>query len=111
MSERNTTPTEFNPDDIAALDVELKVGILGTVNDEGLPHLTMISSLRPYSPCGLVWGQFTEGLSKRYVRENPKTGFLIMSLEKQVWRGKAALYVHRLLEWRTRLLYLFLKPG
>lgn len=84
---------EFSQDDISALDVELKVGILGTVNDQGLPHLTMISSLRPYAPKNLVWGQFTEGLSKEYIQRNPKAGFLIMSLDKQVWRGKA-LFTH-----------------
>ena len=80
---------KFTAQDIQDLDVELKVGILGTVNEGGLPHLTMISSLRPYAEDGLVWGQFTEGLSKLYVRQNPKTGFLIMSLDRQIWRGKA----------------------
>jgi len=80
---------KFTLQDIQDLDVELKVGILGTVSENGLPHLTMISSLRPYAETGLVWGQFTEGLSKKYVRQNPKTGFLIMSLDRQIWRGKA----------------------
>jgi hypothetical protein len=89
METNRTEITVFNPEDIQDLDVELKVGILGTVTPEGLPHLTMISSLRPYAPRGLVWGQFTEGQSKSFVRQNPKTGFLIMSLDKQVWRGKA----------------------
>lgn len=80
---------QFAEQDIRDLDVELKVGILGTVNEDGLPHLTMISSLRPYAENGLVWGQFTEGLSKQFVHQNPKTGFLIMSLDRQIWRGKA----------------------
>lgn len=79
----------FTQADIRDLDVELKVGILATVTDTGLPHLTMISSLRPYKADGLVWGQFTEGLSKGYIQENPKAGFLIMSLDKCVWRGTA----------------------
>jgi hypothetical protein len=93
MESRNAIQTTFTQADIQALDVELKVGILGTVNAAGLPHLTMISSLRPYSAQGLVWGQFTEGLSKAFIRQNPKAGFLIMSLDKQVWRGKA-LFTH-----------------
>ncbi len=80
---------EFSQQDIQSLDVELKVGILGTVSETGLPHLTMISSLRPYAQRRLVWGQFTEGLSKQYIRQNPKTGFLIMSLDRRLWRGKA----------------------
>ena len=93
MDQRNAIQKPFSPEDIQTLDVELKVGILGTVNGAGLPHLTMISSLRPYSAQGLVWGQFTEGLSKKFIRQNPKAGFLIMSLDRQMWRGKA-LFTH-----------------
>jgi len=93
MDKHNNIQKTFSQEDIHSLDVELKVGILGTVNDAGLPHLTMISSLRPYSAQGLVWGQFTEGLSKKFIRQNPKTGFLIMSLDRQMWRGKA-LFTH-----------------
>ncbi len=37
----------------------------------------------------LTFGQFTEGLSKEYVRRNQRTGFLVMSLQKEVWRGMA----------------------
>ena len=87
--ETNKNAANFSVQDIQDLDVELKVGILGTVNPDGMPHLTMISSLRPYAESGLVWGQFTEGLSKQNVRQNSKTGFLIMSLDRRVWRGKA----------------------
>jgi len=89
MTMNKKLDTQFTQADIHDLDVELKVGILATVTDTGLPHMTMISSLRPYAANGLVWGQFTEGLSKGYIQENPKAGFLIMSLDKQVWRGTA----------------------
>jgi hypothetical protein len=41
----------------------------------------------------LSFGQFTEGLSKNYLLNNPKTGFLIMGLDKNLWRGKAT-YTH-----------------
>lgn len=79
----------FLEKDIESQNVELKVGILGTVNPDGYPHLTMISTLQACSPTRLVWGQFTEGLSKGFIRQNPKTTFLVMTLDKQVWRGKA----------------------
>jgi hypothetical protein len=79
----------FSDEDIRDQQVELKVGILGTVNPDGLPHLTMVSTLQACSPKQLVWGQFTEGLSKSFIRENPKAGFLVMTLDKKVWRGKA----------------------
>ena len=79
----------FSEQDIEDQRLELKVGILGTVNPEGLPHLTMISTLQACSPTQLVWGQFTEGLSKSYIRDNPRAGFLVMTLDKKLWRGKA----------------------
>jgi len=84
-----TTRPAFSDSDIDRLNVPMKIGLLATVNGEGLPHLTLISTLQPCQPRQMAWGQFTEGLCKRFVRENPKTGFLIMTLDKQLWRGKA----------------------
>ena len=85
--------TTFSPEDIQALEPALKIGILATVNDDGLPHLTLISSLKANTPTQMTWGQFTEGLSKSFIRTHPKVGWLIMTLDKQLWRGKAT-YTH-----------------
>lgn len=81
--------TEFSPADIKALEPMMKVGLLATVNKEGLPHVTLVSSLRANTPTQVIWGQFTEGLSKKHILQNPKAGFLVMTLDKQLWRGKA----------------------
>jgi hypothetical protein len=81
--------TTFTEDDIRNLEPSMKIGILATVNPDGLPHLTMISSLKASSPNQLCFGQFTEGSSKTHILENPKTGWLIMTLERQIWRGVA----------------------
>jgi hypothetical protein len=89
MSESIEILKTFSEQDIASQNIELKVGILGTVNPDGLPHLTMISTLQACSPTQVAWGQFTEGLSKKHIRENPKAAFLVMSLDKNLWRGKA----------------------
>jgi hypothetical protein len=83
------THTSFSARDIDALAVPLKVGLLATVNPEGLPHLTLIASLQANTPTQMIFGQFVEGLSKAQIHENPKAGFLIMTLDKQLWRGKA----------------------
>lgn len=66
----------------------MKIGMLATVTPEGLPHLTLLSSLQASTPTQMIFGQFTEGVSKQYIRENPKTAFLIMTMAKEVWRGK-----------------------
>jgi hypothetical protein len=81
--------TTFTQADIKALEPMLKIGLLATVNPEGLPHLTLISSLRANTPGQMIFGQFVEGMSKQQIREHPKVGFLIMTLDKELWRGKA----------------------
>ncbi len=81
--------TTFSSEDIQSFANPLKIGILATVNPEGLPHLTLISTLQACGPGQMTWGQFMEGQSKAYIRENPKVGFLVMTLDKSVWRGKA----------------------
>ena len=83
------TYTAFSDEDILAMQPAMKIGLLATVNPEGLPHLTLITTLMSCAPTQLSWGQFTEGLSKQFILQNPKTGFLVMSLDKQMWRGKA----------------------
>jgi hypothetical protein len=85
--------TTFSDADTEGLALQMKVGILATVNDEGLPHLALLASLRAAAPAVLTFGQFTEGLSKEYIRRNPRTGFLVMSLQKDVWRG-TAMFTH-----------------
>jgi hypothetical protein len=90
----NTQPlTAFSAEDIQNTQPAMKIGLLATVTPEGLPHVTMISSLMAYAPDQLCFGQFTEGLSKKHILTHPKVGFLIMSLNKELWRGKAS-YTH-----------------
>jgi hypothetical protein len=90
MSDRRNIYTSFSEADMRSFEPEMKIGLLATVNGEGLPHITLISTLRAVMPTEVVWGQFTEGLSKKFVRNNPKTAFLIMTLDRVLWRGKAS---------------------
>ncbi len=83
----------FDPAETGAFEVEAKVGLLATVNPEGLPHISLISSMQAKDPTRLIWGQFSEGQSKLHVRQNPLVGFLIMTLDRNLWRGKA-LWTH-----------------
>lgn len=85
--------TTFSPADIESTQPAMKIGLLATVTPEGLPHVTMLSTLMACGPAHLSFGQFTEGFSKKHILNNPKAGFLIMSLDKNLWRGKAA-YTH-----------------
>ena len=105
------TKKQFSPEDIEAFKPESKVGLLTTVNEAGLPHITLITTIQASSTKEIVWGQFTEGKSKENVLKNPKTGFLIMTLDKNLWRGKALwreskkegpeyIYFNKLPMWR-----------
>lgn len=60
-------------------DIMLK--LVSTIDKRGWPHITMISSNRIISNNELVWGAFTEGLSKKYVKENPKQGIFYMTAD------------------------------
>jgi hypothetical protein len=71
--------TSFSEADIQSTQPALKVGLLATVTPEGLPHITLLSSLMACSPTQLSFGQFTEGTSKKHILNNPKAGFIIRS--------------------------------
>ena len=81
--------TAFSEEDITGTRPEMKIGLLATMDSEGLPHVTLLSSLMACSPKQLCFGQFVEGLSKKYILDRPETGFLIMDLGKNLWRGTA----------------------
>ena len=79
----------FDENDLKHFEPEAKIGLIATLNPEGLPHITLITALQAKTPDKLIWGQFSEGQSKQNVQTNPKTGFLIMTLDRSLWRGKA----------------------
>ena len=83
----------FTKNDIEQLQPTEKIGILATVNEKGQPHITLITSLQPISENKMVFGQFAKGLSKKHVQENPKVAFLLMTLDRSLWRGRAD-YTH-----------------
>jgi hypothetical protein len=85
--------TTFSAEDIQETQPAMKIGILATIMPDGLPHVTLLSSLMACDSKKLCFGQFTEGMSKKHILNNPKVGFLIMSMNKELWSGKAT-YTH-----------------
>ncbi|MFH1138799.1 MAG: pyridoxamine 5'-phosphate oxidase family protein [Pseudomonadota bacterium] len=83
------TRTEFAPEDLVEFEPEAKVGLIATLDPAGRPHVTLISSIRAKTTAELTWGQFSEGLSKKNVLGNPRAGFLVLTMDKKMWRGKA----------------------
>lgn len=96
--------TELSAQDIKAFEPEAKIGLLATVNHMGQPHISLITSLRARHPGQLTWGQFCEGESKNHVQHNPRTAFLVMNLQRMVWRGKAT-WTHSATQGEDYILY------
>ena len=84
-----TKPVELSREDIRAFEPSAKIGLVATLDPQGLPHVSLITSLQARSPSELMFGQFSEGRSKAHVKADPRVGFLVMNLDKELWRGKA----------------------
>ncbi|MBI9045316.1 MAG: pyridoxamine 5'-phosphate oxidase family protein [Anaerolineaceae bacterium] len=79
----------FTKEDMESFKPTAKVGLIATVNEEGLPHITMITSMQANNPKELLVGEFFRGKSKRHIITNHRIAFLIMSLKMKLWRGTA----------------------
>ncbi|MDD4316369.1 MAG: hypothetical protein PHC84_04350 [Clostridia bacterium] len=79
----------INNEDKQKFAVTGKIGLISTISPFGEPHITLISSIQAKDENTIMWGQFTHGLSKEYLRKNPLSGFFVLNMEKKWWRGKA----------------------
>ncbi|HNZ02862.1 MAG TPA: pyridoxamine 5'-phosphate oxidase family protein [Myxococcota bacterium] len=78
---------------MAALNAATKLGIIATVGPDGLPHITLMSTLEAKDPTHLMFGQFSEGKSKEHLRQNPLMAFVVVTLDKRLVGGHAR-YTH-----------------
>jgi hypothetical protein len=88
-----TMKNNFTEADMKAFKPAEKVGIIATVTPEGLPHMSLLTSVMAAKPDQLTVGEFCQGKSKEYMQLNSKIGFAILTLDKKLWRGKA-LWTH-----------------
>lgn len=73
----------------AKLEQDSKIGLVATSDEEGYPHLTFLSSLQAKGEDQMTFGQFSQGLSKEFIRERPEIAFLVMNADMELWRGRA----------------------
>jgi hypothetical protein len=83
----------FSEADMKAFEPAEKVGIIATVTEDALPHLSLITSVMAANPHQLTIGEFCKGKSKGYIQTAQKTGFAVLTMDKKLWRGKA-LWTH-----------------
>lgn len=85
MAPRN----RFTDDEIKAFSPSEKIGLVATKDPDGLPHISLITSIQAAGPTTVTLGEFCRGYSKQYLQQRPEAGFCIMTLDKKMWRGKA----------------------
>jgi hypothetical protein len=81
---------EFEDICFKKFESDSKIGLLSSAARDGYPHIALITSISFKSKTVMMWGQFSQGLSKDYLKDNPKTGFLVVSPDQYWWTGKAA---------------------
>jgi len=79
----------FEATEIAAFEPAEKIGLVATLNPEGQIHMTMITSLMAIGSKKMTIGQFCMGRSKWFMQQHPDLSFLLMTLDRNIWRGKA----------------------
>lgn len=83
------TRKEFTENEIKAFKPEEKIGLVASISPEGLPHISLITSIQAAGPATVTLGEFCKGNSKQYIQNRRNIGFLIMTLDRKLWRGKA----------------------
>ena len=79
----------FTEDEMKAFEPAEKIGLVASINPEGRPHVSLITSIMAPRADQITLGQFCEGLSKQFIQKNNNVAFLIMTMDKRMWRGKA----------------------
>ncbi len=81
--------TSFTEEEMKAFEPAEKIGLVACINEEGLPHISLITSIMASKPDQLTLGQFCKGLSKRFIQKSREVAFLILTMDKRMWRGRA----------------------
>jgi hypothetical protein len=71
--------SELSEDAVEFTHPEVMLKLIATIDKRGWPHLTIISSNRAIAKDQVVWGQFSNGQSKKNIFENPKHGIFFMT--------------------------------
>ena len=83
------TKSCFTHDEQKAFEPAEKIGIVACVNPHGQPHVSLITSIMAPRPDQITLGEFCRGLSKQYIQQAPDIAFLIMTMDRRLWRGRA----------------------
>ncbi len=72
--------TKLSDEAVEFTTPELMAKFVSTIDKEGYPHISFITSNIAVSPEAVKWGEFSQGMSKGNVVKNPKQGMLYMTI-------------------------------
>ncbi|MFA6866469.1 MAG: hypothetical protein WCR54_03020 [Clostridia bacterium] len=77
-----------NKKDAKDFDNPYKIALVALLDDKKDIHITLMSTLMNKGDNKMMIGEFVIGDSKKFIYQNPNTGFLIMNTNKEFWTGK-----------------------
>ena len=89
MKEDIAMRSQLDQVDLEAFAPSEKIALVATLNDAGEPHITLLTTLSGLGTERLTFGEFTRGLSKAFMASRPRVGFLVLGLDRRLWRGRA----------------------
>ncbi len=78
---------KVDPRDMKDFDNPYKIALIAVNDGPDDLHMCLVSSLCNKGDDKMMFGEFVRGISKKLIYENPKTGFLIMSVGRDFWTG------------------------
>lgn len=81
-----------DPNDFKVFEKTEKMALVSTIDDEGDPHISLLTTLMAKDEKTMVVGQFMQGISKENMLKRPKSGFAIISLDMNFWTGLVDWY-------------------
>ena len=78
---------KVDPKDMKDFDNPYKIAFIAMEEGNGDLHTCLVSTLMNKGDDKMMFGEFVRGMSKKLIYQHPKTGFLIMSMDKDFWTG------------------------
>ena len=78
---------KVNPKDMKDFDNPYKIALIAMKDGPDDLHMCLVSSLCNKGDDKMMFGEFVRGISKKLIYDDPRTGFLIMSVSRDFWTG------------------------
>ena len=79
----------FLSSDVEELQRKTKIGIVASISRGGFPHISLVPSVKVNSQRIMTVQGLHPSLANDHLQTHQKMGFLILTTDKYMWRGKA----------------------